>query len=455
MAFQDGELALNALKNTVESLKACEEKQKTSTFFSWYFGYGINTFENGCPLLAAFQYNRKACVSIINKLFGPVRPGDTSFFHDSLAPSLDLWKDLRKAIILRAAHLLLLDRIQDESPEDLHVQCETLLTQYQKFFGTNTWNFLNNFIRDASKRLESLQFWFGLFERIDTNGKLTNCLVEISKTSYDGSLVIFDPAFPFFLHTSYLALQGDSQSLEAPKVLWAPGVSWGVAASLNPVQSNGLPNFGCLYQLRIEDPSINAQASGSCGVVYPSPVHGAYMKISQDFQEGILNAWIVSRKVRGLEKDVSFAIIPKLDDKFQYLMATRGITGSSMSAAFGIALRSHIDSIRLRNDAVCSCGIEFRGMGYSDESLSEVDLLDSKCHVVNIFNKNQTSTKILRKIFAVNKPDKFPLSEVDVVQVSSFSELFDHMTLNEKWLEEYRNYQAGRWQRIGGTPYTG
>jgi hypothetical protein len=29
------------------------------------------------------------------------------------------------------------------------------------------------------------------------------------------------------------------------------------------------------------------------------------------------------------------------------------------------------------------------------------------------------------------------------------------MTLNEKWLEEYRNYQAGRWQRIGGTPYTG
>jgi hypothetical protein len=126
-----------------------------------------------------------------------------------------------------------------------------------------------------------------------------------------------------------------------------------------------------------------------------------------------------------------------------------------MSAAFYIALRSHIDSIRLRNDAVCSCGIEFKGMGYSDESLSEVDLLDSKCHVVNIFNENQKSTKILRKIFSVNTPDKFPLPEVDVVQVSSFSELFDHMTLNEKWLEEYRNYQAGRWQRIGGTPYTG
>jgi hypothetical protein len=455
MAFQDGELALNALKNTVTSLEKCRDERKTSRFLSWYFGYGMNTFENGCPLLAAYQHDREQCVLIIKKLFGPVRPEDTEFCHESLAFDLDLSKDLRKAIILRAAHLLLLHRITDESSATLQEHCETLLKEYREFFGTAKWNLVYKLIRDLTERHKNVQSWLGLFEGIDPKRKLINCFDAIISTYFDGNSVIFDPALSFLLHTSFLALQGEPKKTEPPEKHGNAGTTWGVTASLTPKVSHGLPSFGCLYQLRIDDPSIKAQASGSCGVVYPSPVHGAYMKISQDFQEGILNAWIVSRKLRGLEKDVSFAIIPKLDAQFQYLMATRGIAGNSMSAAFYIALRSHIDSIRLRNDAVCSCGIEFKGMGYSDESLSEVDLLDSKCHVVNIFNENQKSTKILRKIFSVNTPDKFPLPEVDVVQVSSFSELFDHMTLNEKWLEEYRNYQAGRWQRIGGTPYTG
>lgn len=438
--------------NAIEVVAPDSPIEKISTKF---FG-SDNQSEISCVILRAFLHDRTKCIERINNIFGDIREGRVI---TGLAAKVSQRNSLWEAIRLRAAHVLLMSRIHNENYRDIENELDHLLVGYQKQFSVDVWHNVGDFINGAvgSSDISVLNPWFEAIKEKNGSENLIKAFVEIA--SRNGRIpAMINPAFFFLLHSTIVLLSGDILDSDGSEEDWDIGTAWGVTAVEDSAVIKKTGFYGSVFKLSVRESLIGSAASQSLGIPYPCPVNGAYLRFDKYFQRGVMNAWLLNRKFEKSCENVVYSLDPFCDPEFEVAARSSRLVGDSMGAAFGIAFRSKNLRQRLRDDAVCSCSINFEGTyNCANDNLSPVGAVALKMNVIDIFEQMNTDHKRQIKIFYVaQKEDEFGLPKnVELRKdICHFSVLYDCMTLNEKLIEEFCQNRSERWMRIGGRdPY--
>ncbi len=389
-----------------------------------------------------------------------------------------------RGLELRLATILCLNEYTQD-PRSLVERVVVLVKEYQDLWQTRVWE---KAISD-DERHRSVG-WYRLHQHDPTLADKIQAAVSESRSSFR------DPAVAFLVDTfcelTSFSISERSCCAECEDGgRWYPGDTYGLVVFENLL---GIGIRGIVLRIRIERVRYHSAmnpATDVTGSLYPHPHMAAHFQVSDDFQEGIRNAWLTVTGSTPHQHDYRWSLIPVddskgLDDWFQgpiefykrnpadwpslmphplrHQFLYVPLSGPSATLAFGLALKSVQPSVEctLRKDLIGSAAFRLprniAGQLDCKELIAQVPVLEpvgqipKKSSVPELASLN-ISNLVVAAGQKIEQPLSPPLDQLIEVpnfdtawkQFSTFEARIADFSLNvsKRWKEQVESIESG------------